>query len=253
MSKFLLAPLITGLLLTGKSGPELRAACTQLLVKKPLLDMLSLNMNLMIRTFALISAFSLFTNLSTAFGRETLVGNTMLLRVLGFAAWFLDGFAFALESLAGRFHGAGDRPAIRRSLILCTWWSLATAILFAGLFFWFDRPLLELLNKHPAMLHQALLRVPELILLLLLGSLAYTLDGLFIGFGEGRLIRNRMVLAFVIGFAPPAWLAIHWHWDQFLWFALIGFMAMRVLTLAEPLRHHQIFYIGDTSRNPTNP
>jgi multidrug resistance protein, MATE family len=60
-----------------------------------------LNGELVLRTFALISTFAVFTNLSSSLGTEILSTNAVLLQVVTLAAYFIDGLAFALESFAG--------------------------------------------------------------------------------------------------------------------------------------------------------
>ncbi|MEM7590688.1 MAG: MATE family efflux transporter, partial [Cyanobacteria bacterium P01_A01_bin.83] len=67
----------------------------------------ALNREILIRTVALVSTFALFTNLSATMGTEILAGNTLLLQVVTLAAYFIDGIAFATESIAGNLQGQG--------------------------------------------------------------------------------------------------------------------------------------------------
>ncbi|RMD97918.1 MAG: MATE family efflux transporter [Calditrichaeota bacterium] len=84
--------------------------------------MLQLNFDILVRTLCLISAFALFTNFSAVLGTGLLVANSILLRILGFAAYFIDGAAFATESLAGIFHGEQNRPALQHLLRYALLW-----------------------------------------------------------------------------------------------------------------------------------
>jgi multidrug resistance protein, MATE family len=56
-----------------------------------------LNSEILVRSFALISTFALFTNLSSLLGTAVLTTNAVLLEVVTFAAFFIDGLAFATE------------------------------------------------------------------------------------------------------------------------------------------------------------
>ncbi len=66
-------------------------------------------LDIMIRTLALLAGFGWFTNQGARFGDVTLAANHLLLQLVSFCAFVLDGFAFATESLVGRARGAGDR------------------------------------------------------------------------------------------------------------------------------------------------
>ena len=55
----------------------------------------ALNGDIFVRTFALVSTFALFTNLSSVLGTVVLATNTLLLQVVTLAAYFIDGLAFA--------------------------------------------------------------------------------------------------------------------------------------------------------------
>ena len=62
---------------------------------------LSANADIMVRTLFLLFGFAWFTDQSARFGDTLLAANHVLLQLVSFAAFFLDGFAFASESLVG--------------------------------------------------------------------------------------------------------------------------------------------------------
>src|SRR5206468_11488781 len=55
--------------------------------------MLSLNPDIMIRSFSLLAAFALFTRQGAQFGTVTLAANAVLMNFFLVAGYFLDGFA----------------------------------------------------------------------------------------------------------------------------------------------------------------
>jgi MATE family multidrug resistance protein len=63
------------------------------------------------------------------------------------------------------------------------------------------------------------------------GSLAFMLDGYFLGLTEGHILRTATLTAAIIGFAPMAAIAWWFHSSQMLWLALTLFMVGRVVTL----------------------
>ncbi|EDM81279.1 putative membrane protein (DNA-damage-inducible protein) [Plesiocystis pacifica SIR-1] len=194
--------------------------------------LLSLGRDIWLRTLALIGAFAIFTNFSAAFSSTLLAANALLLRVLGLASYFVDGFAHATESLTGESAGRDDRGGLRRLLLLALRWGLGTGAAFAGAFIAFPG-LFGLLTDQPELLATVVAARGWLVVVLLLGSLAYVLDGYFIGLAAGRTLSRAMLLSFGVGFLPLA-LASRYAGGgpSMLWFALIAFMAARGLTLA---------------------
>ncbi|MBE9066663.1 MATE family efflux transporter, partial [Leptolyngbya cf. ectocarpi LEGE 11479] len=75
-------------------------------------DLFRLNRDIMVRTWALLLSFGLFTNLSGGMGTEILAVNTLLLQALTLTSHFLDGIAFATETYAGKFYSQGDRSKL---------------------------------------------------------------------------------------------------------------------------------------------
>ncbi len=193
--------------------------------------LLVLQGDIFVRSFCLISAFFLFTNLSSSFGQVLLAANTVLFRVLNTAAYFIDGFAYALESLAGNYEGAGDRAAVRRSLGLALVWNLAAVLLFVlGLSFFGGR-ILALLTHHQSVITTAQTYMPYVIGILCLSGFAYIYDGFFIGLARGKVLRNGMLVSLVFGFVPFLPAVLVYRNQNALWWAMSGFMALRAVTL----------------------
>jgi multidrug resistance protein, MATE family len=201
----------------------------------------ALNRDLIIRTFAIVSVFAAFTNLSAAFGTVVLATNAILLQVLTLGAYFVDGLAFATESLAGFFKGNGQIKTLSRLLRLAVVSSIALGLAFAGVFNLFPVLLLNLISDHPEIVNNALQYVFWLLPILGIGSVAYMLDGYLLGLTESTALRNGMLLAAGIGFCPIALMARNLHNIHLLWFALVVFMIARVFFLG--------LYVPQTLRN----
>ncbi|MDB9315959.1 guanitoxin biosynthesis MATE family efflux transporter GntT [Spirulina sp. CS-785/01] len=194
-------------------------------------EVFTLNGDILIRTFALITAFSLFTNFSSALGTVILAANTLLLQVITLAAYFIDGIAFATESLAGNLHGQKDKKGLPRLLWLSGSVSVVLGLMFAGGFILFPQFFFGLLTRHD----EVIARVGDYILWLLpvlgFGGVAYSLDGYFLGLTAGRTLRVAMVISTGVGFLPLALVAWWWQSPQLLWLALTGLMVVRCVTL----------------------
>lgn len=222
-----------GLLLIGRLivWKELRLILPKIWDRAALRQTLALNGNIFVRTLAFLSTFSVFTSLSAVLGEVQFAENALLLQVFSLAVYLIDGLAFATESLIGILHGQQQKSALRFVMQLSGIASLAFGLGFALLFLWIPQPLFALLTNHQEVLNSIDRSVVWLIPVLGFGSIAFMLDGYFLGLAEGPTLRNVAILSSLIGFAPIAFLAWQMQSNDLLWLALAVFMALRVLFL----------------------
>jgi MATE family multidrug resistance protein len=207
-----------------------------------------LNRDILIRTFALVGSFALFTNWSAALGTPVLAANTLLLQVVTLASYFIDGLAFATESFAGRFYGVGDRAQLRTLLSWGLLSSLLLSLIIACMASVFPNRLFSIMTTHTAVLSVVERYVWWLWPTLGFGAIAFLLDGYFLGLTAGKRLRNSTVCAAVLGFLPIGLLAHYWANSHLLWLALASFMAVRAATLA---RHVPMTLIPPQSELPS--
>ncbi|MEL6926676.1 MAG: MATE family efflux transporter, partial [Bacteroidota bacterium] len=77
---------------------------------------LSINGDIFLRTVCLSFAFGFFYSQSAGFDELTLAVNVILLQFLNWMSYGVDGFAFASESLVGKYHGASDAKGMNRAI-----------------------------------------------------------------------------------------------------------------------------------------
>ncbi|WP_316432730.1 guanitoxin biosynthesis MATE family efflux transporter GntT [Leptolyngbya sp. NK1-12] len=231
VSQYLMA--LLGLVLCARqtSWLEIQAIQSKLWDTAAFKSTLTLNGNIFIRTLAFLSTFSVFTNFSSAIGAILLAENALLLQVFSFAVYLIDGLAFATESLTGVLHGQGNKKPLLGLISLSGGSSLVIGVTFALLFVLFPMPLFALLTNHTEVLAQIGRYVFWLIPVLGFGSIAFMLDGYFLGLAEGATLRNAALFATLFGFVP----LVVWAWqlqsNDLLWLALSVFMAARVVFL----------------------
>ena len=232
------AMLLVGLGLLLPSWQQLQVPWGRLLDATAVRQVLGLNGNIMLRTFALLTAFGLFTSLSATMGKTVLAANTLLLQILTLAAYFIDGFAFATQSLVGEVVGQAEREsatAIRTRLMTLLYGagglSVAVGLLLASTFILFPQ-LFGLLTSHTLVLSQIQAVTVWLLPLLGFAAVAYMLDGYFLGITAGRTLRNSSLVAVGAGFLPVAIAAWQLQNAHLLWLALTLFMVGRAVTLA---------------------
>jgi MATE family multidrug resistance protein len=191
----------------------------------------ALNGNIMIRTFALVTVFSTFTNISSALNTTTLAANSLLLQVFTSSAYFIDGFANATESLVGIFKGNGDRRQLITLLKVSALASFAIGIVAACGFICFPNSLFKLLTSHGEVVTSISDYVIWLLPILGIGAIAFVLDGYFIGLTAGATLRNAALVSAGVGFAPFALVAWQLQNNHWLWLSLATFMLARTITL----------------------
>ena len=191
-----------------------------------------LNRDILIRTFALVMSFALFTNWSSALGTTVLTANTLLLQVLTLATYFIDGIAFATESFAGQLHSAGDRAQLRSLIKLGGSSSLLLGLAFAFFFVLFPQTLFRLMTQHESVVDQVADYIWWLVPLLGFGAIAFWLDGYFIGITASKSLRTSTLAATLLGFLPLGSLAYWLEAPHLLWMALTGLMVVRAGTLS---------------------
>ena len=216
---------------------ELRHLLTQVIEKMALIEVFRFNLDIFIRTLAFLTVFSIFTGLSAGMGTEVLAENALLLEVITLVVYLVDGLAYATETFAGNFAGQSQRTKLLLLLRIAGATSLLIGLSCASVFTMFPQPLLGLLTNHQEIMQPLHQVVFWLLPILGFGSLAFMLDGYFLGLAEGKILRNTALLASIIGFLPIAITAWQWHSQQWLWLSLTCFMLLRVVLLVRYIPH----------------
>ena len=225
--------LMVGILLCSQeiSFRQIRALNKKLFDLSAFKSALMLNGEIIIRTFVLISTMAMFINLSSILGTEVLAANTVLMQIVGLAAYFIDGLAFATESLAGIYQGSGNTSSLKQLLQISLISSLIIGLTFAAVFIFAPELLLRVLTNHTEIINNLRSYIPWLLPVLGFGSIAYALDGYFLGLTQGHILRQAMLKATAIGFIPFAIIAWYFHNSHLLWLSMASFMAARTITL----------------------
>lgn len=188
------------------------------------------NLNLMIRTLFLLLGFAVFTDQGARFGDQVLAANHILLQFISFSAFFLDGFAFTCESMAGKALGQNNRTlfllVIRRTTALAA----TTALLLALGILLVGGTLVTWLTNLPPVQETALGFLPFCALYVCLSFAAFQLDGLFIGTTSTAPLRNAAILA-TTSFMLLCWICIPLWGNRGLWIAFVGFVLLRAIYL----------------------
>lgn len=193
-------------------------------------SLLSVNLDILVRTFALLLGFAWFTRRGAEFGNDTLAANHLLQQFISFGAFFLDGIAFVTETLVGRAIGAKDEPLLRRSVWRSSAVALGLGCVLALVVVVLGPTLLDVLAPSPDVRRLAYAHLPLAAAYVLMGVLPWQLDGIFIGAANGRALRNASVISLGV-----FWIAaVFWaerYGNTGLWCAMLVYILMRGLTL----------------------
>ncbi len=194
-------------------------------------SLVSVNRDIFIRTLCLITGFAFFTAQSARQTEVILAANAILLQFQSIMAYGLDGFAHAVEAIAGRQAGARDAEGLRSVVRAGLHWSLGAAIVIGGAFALGGTSLINLFTGLQDVREAAATYLIWMIVSPVISVGAFLLDGLFIGTLRTRDMRNAAILSLVIylGSFSILWPLLGNHG---LWLALMILMGARGLTLA---------------------
>jgi MATE family multidrug resistance protein len=208
--------------------------------------MLKTNSDIFWRTLSLLLGFGLFVQLSAGFGDDVLAATHILLQVISFSAFFLDGFAFSLESMVGYAIGAKQRHhfdiALRKTWIV----SGVCALLLAALVILAGPWLLTALSTTDAVYDIAIDYRYWAALYIALSFSAFVLDGVFIGATRSRDMRNAALIS-LAAFALSCVLLAPLFEMTGVWLAFVLYVVIRALTLGHYLANIRNALVPSTS------
>ncbi len=192
--------------------------------------LLSLNYYLFLRTLLLLFAFLFFNLQSARLGTSYVAANAILINMLMFMAFALDGFAYAIETLIGYCAGRRDLAGVKKFLSAGWIWA---ALLGGGfsLFYWFSGDwIIYLLTDLTEVRVVAEEFLPWMVLMPLLCVAPFFYDGVFIGLLKFKAMLVCLVFATIVVYLP-LWYFLFELGNDGLWIAMSAFMLTRGLVL----------------------
>lgn len=171
------------------------------LERSKLREFMKMNLDLLGRSLAFTGIYIGYTMLAATLGDLMLACSSIMMQLLMLFSYFTDGFAYAGEALTGRFIGAQDLQATRRTVKYIFIWSMSIATAFIGIYMSAGVPLLRLLTSDAAVIDACREYLPWLILMPPLGCAAFTWDGIFLGATASRPMRDTMLVSMAGFFA----------------------------------------------------
>lgn len=208
----------------------MRISRAALLNASALRHMLVVNADLMIRTISLIFAFAWFTNQGAKSGDVLLAANSILMQLVSFAAFFMDGFALAAESLVGAAIGSKNRERLKAGIYRTSELAIFTSVLLSIVFALGGEYIINFLTNVESVRQAGLLYLPWVIAAPVVSVFCFQLDGIFIGATATRAMRNAMVVSLALYLVTFQVLGSSFG-NHGLWASLILYYVYRAITL----------------------
>lgn len=186
--------------------------------------------DLLLRTLAFQACFVSAGAVAARFGAAAVAAHQVVLQLWNFLALVLDSLAIAAQSLVGAALGAGELAHAKSVAWRVTIFSAVASAVLAGVFavgapvfpsvFTDDRSVLDAIGV-PWWFMVAQLPV---------AGVVFALDGVLLGAGDAKFMRNATLISALIGFLPLIWLSLIFGWGLLgIWSGLSTFMVLRLV------------------------
>ena len=196
------------------------------------------NSDVFLRTVCLSAVFTFITAASGRISENIRATDGSLMMFFTLFSYIMDGFAYAGESLVGRYVGARQKRHLKLAVRLLILWGLALTVVFTGLYAAFGNQFLHVFTDKPEVIATAGEYMTWVLVIPLCGCAAFLFDGIFIGATATRTMRNAMFVA------TGAFFAVYYglkqlstlnsqlptqQWNNILWLSFMVFLTLRGL------------------------
>jgi len=200
-------------------------------------EQLRMGRDLLIRGGAFQLSFLSATTVAARFGTATIAGHQIAMQLWFFTALVLDAVAIAAQSLIGATLGAGDAAGARALARRIGFIGLVCGVAFAVVIAAGAGVVPRLFSSDAAVLDQAGVAWPWFVAMQPVAGLVFALDGVLIGAGDVRYLRDLTVVAALGFFLPAIWTAYVLDWGLAgIWAGLTLFVVVRCVALLLRLR-----------------
>lgn len=187
-----------------------------------------INADIFLRTLCLAAVTFAFTRAGAKAGTDTLAANALLMQLFILFSYFMDGFAFAGEALAGKYHGMRRPRALSLTVRALFRWGWRIAAFATVIYACLGRYILLLLTSSAAVIDTALGYMPWAVAVPATAFAAFIWDGVFVGLTRTRAMLASMAAAMAVFFAADL-AAEPFLRNHGLWLAFIAYLLTRSL------------------------
>ena len=203
-----------------------------LMIKKKFL----VNMNMFLRSFILMTIFIYFMKVGASYGDSILAANAILLNFFFLFSYGIDGFAHSSEVLVGNSIGKKDNVLLKQSIYSTGKFSVILASIYLIIFNVFDLLIIQFVTNLEVIHTIVLSNIIYLYLIFISATVAFWLDGVFIGSLKVTLLRNIMIISGILFFIVET-ILLQGNNDN-LWISFLVFFTARSMLLGIALHYH---------------
>jgi putative MATE family efflux protein len=186
--------------------------------------------DLVVRSLAFQACFISAAAVAARFGAAAVAAHQVVLQLWTFLALVLDSLAIAAQSLVGAALGAADTVHAKSVAWRVTVVSTATAVVLAVVFGAGARLLPRLFTDDRSVLDAIGVPWWFMVAQLPVAGIVFALDGVLLGAGDAKFMRNATLVSALVGFLPPIWLSLAFGWGLWgIWAGLSTFMVLRLV------------------------
>lgn len=201
-----------------------KAVCS----REKMMAFFRVNADIFLRTLCLIAVFTFIPAAGARMGDDFLSANTLLMQFFTLFSYVMDGFAYAGESLVGKYVGAQNRERMRKAIRHLFGWGVLFSLLFSLVYALWGDGLLRLFTDNDGVVAFAGTYYFWVLMVPVVSFAAFLWDGILIGATASRLMRDSMFVATAVFFAVYFSARSAWG-NHALWFAFLCFLALRGL------------------------
>ena len=203
-----------------------------LMIKKKVL----VNMNMFLRSFILMTIFIYFMKVGASYGDSILAANAILLNFFFLFSYGIDGFAHSSEVLVGNSIGKKNNALLKQSIYSTGKFSVILASIYLIIFNVFDLLIIQFVTNLEVVHTIVLSNITYLYLIFISATVAFWLDGVFIGSLKVTLLRNIMIISGILFFIVET-ILLQGNNDN-LWVSFLVFFTARSMLLGIALHYH---------------
>ena len=191
-------------------------------------DFFRVNADIFLRTLCLIAVFTFIPAAGARMGDDFLSANALLMQFFTLFSYVMDGFAYAGESLVGKYVGAQNRERMRKAIRHLFGWGLALGVLFVLAYAFGGDGLLRLFTDNADVVLFARQYFVWVLLVPLVSFPAFLWDGILIGATASKMMRNTMFVSTLVFFVVY-YCGKPYGGNHALWLAFLCYLAFRGL------------------------
>lgn len=159
---------------------------------------LKVNFDLFLRTLCLTFSFGFFYRQSSKLGDTILAVNVVLMQFVNWMSYGIDGFAYATESLVGKYKGANKSTEVKTVISQSFLWGGLVSLIYSAIYYIFGIQLFGLFSDDISLLDMGEELLFFMAIFPIMAFASYIWDGIFVGLTATTSMRNAMILALIV-------------------------------------------------------